>query len=63
MGDVTYYPWVPKLEADWHLIAAAPDLLACLIDAVAAFADCVEGGEANQWVIASRAAIAKALGS
>jgi hypothetical protein len=28
MGDEQYYPWVPGDEADWHLIAAAPELLA-----------------------------------
>lgn len=27
MGNESYYPWVPKEEADWHLIAAAPELL------------------------------------
>ena len=26
MCDETYYPWVPYNYADWHLIAAAPDL-------------------------------------
>jgi hypothetical protein len=26
MCDETYYPWVPDNMADWHLIAAAPDL-------------------------------------
>ena len=26
MCDETYYPWVPDNDADWHLIAAAPDL-------------------------------------
>ena len=30
MCDETYYPWVPEKEADWHLIAAAPDLLEAL---------------------------------
>ena len=30
MGDETYYPWVPDNDADWHLIAAAPDLYAAL---------------------------------
>jgi hypothetical protein len=32
MGAETYYPWVPSNEADWHLMAAAPDLLAALKD-------------------------------
>lgn len=27
MGDAQYYPWAPEKDADWHLIAAAPDLL------------------------------------
>lgn len=28
MCNTTYYPWCPGNESDWHLIAAAPDLLA-----------------------------------
>ena len=28
MGDEQYYPWAPSEEADWRLIAAAPELLA-----------------------------------
>lgn len=27
MCDMRYYPWCPEEEADWHLIAAAPELL------------------------------------
>lgn len=30
MGDPRYYPYVPDNEADWRLIAAAPDMLAAL---------------------------------
>ena len=30
MGDMQYYPWVPDNEADWRLIAAAPELLEAL---------------------------------
>lgn len=30
MCDMTYYPWVPENLADWHLIAAAPDLYEAL---------------------------------
>jgi hypothetical protein len=30
MGNRDYYPWVPTKEADWLLIAAAPDLLEAL---------------------------------
>lgn len=30
MGSATYYPWVPSREADWRLIAAAPELLEAL---------------------------------
>jgi hypothetical protein len=44
------------------LISAAPDLLACLQDALASFANSVEGGEADEWVQFSRAAIRKAQG-
>ncbi len=32
MCDMTYYPWVPDNDADWHLIAAAPELLAALTE-------------------------------
>lgn len=31
MSSTKYYPWCPDREADWHLIAAAPDLLASLV--------------------------------
>lgn len=30
MSDEAYYPWCPSNEADWHLIAAAPEMLAVL---------------------------------
>jgi hypothetical protein len=30
MGDEEYDPWGPSDEADWHLIAAAPELLEAL---------------------------------
>jgi hypothetical protein len=33
MCDETYYPWVPDNDADWHLIALAPDLARALIAA------------------------------
>lgn len=36
MGDERYYPWVPSNLADWHLIAAAPELLEALKDAASA---------------------------
>jgi hypothetical protein len=51
------------VRANARLIAAAPELLSLLEDAVASFADSVEGGEADGWVMACRAAIAKATGS
>lgn len=56
MCDETYYPWVPKNDADWHLIAAAPDLLEAL-EGVVRVAD-RDTTEFN----AARAAIAKAKG-
>ena len=31
MGDETYYPWCPSNKADWHLIAAAPDMYLALV--------------------------------
>jgi hypothetical protein len=30
MCDTQYYPWCPDDDADWRLIAAAPDLLEAL---------------------------------
>ena len=42
------------------LMLAAEDLRNRLEEALVAFADCLEGSEADPWVIASRAAIAKA---
>jgi hypothetical protein len=30
MGSEQYYPWVPHREADWLLIAAAPELYEAL---------------------------------
>lgn len=30
MCNMHYYPWVPENDADWHLIAAAPDLYEAL---------------------------------
>lgn len=30
MCDETYYPWAPENDADWHLIAAAPELYEAL---------------------------------
>lgn len=50
-------------EANACLFAAAPELLSLLEDAVAFTAPHVEGGEADEWVIAARAAIAKASGA
>lgn len=58
MGDIQYYPWVPDNEADWHLIAAAPQLLAALRMIVQLNPElpmgCIEDAEA---------AIAKATGA
>lgn len=45
------------------LIAAAPELLSLLIDAVESFGPDVEGGESDEWLKFARAAIAKAMGS
>jgi hypothetical protein len=35
MGDEQFYPWAPDEEADWLLIAAAPELLEALKDMLA----------------------------
>ena len=53
MCDTFYYPWCPDNDADWLLIAAAPDLLeACK----AALSD------DQPYIEKCRAAIAKATG-
>lgn len=57
------YALIEEAIANAQLYAAAPDLLTCLQDAVNSFADSLEGGEADEWVIHSRAAIAKATGA
>ena len=57
MGNETYYPWVPYKEADWHLIAAAPDLLEALQAMVSDHASLSAATLAF-----ARAAIAKATG-
>lgn len=33
MGSETFYPWVPENPADWHLIAAGPEMLEALEEA------------------------------
>ncbi len=62
MGDEEYYPWVPSDEADWHLIAAAPDLLAALRDMVNTLTDGPDESDIARVFNVSRAAIAKATG-
>lgn len=66
MCDERYYPWCPAEDADWRLIAAAPDLLAALRELVTLWdspepftgADALQAiGEATE---RARAAIAKA---
>ncbi len=49
-------------QANAELFAAAGELLSLLEDAVAFTAPHVEGGEADEWVVAARAAISKATG-
>lgn len=61
--DERYYPWVSKNIADWHLMAAAPDLLAVLqeIDSIDGLIILtVEDSDAITKRV--RAAIAKATG-
>lgn len=62
MGDTNYYPWTPDELADWHLIAAAPELF----EALKMIHDSFGGGLAITFSASDaeqiRAAIAKALG-
>lgn len=64
MCDETYYPWVPENDADWHLIAAAPDLLEALEWALDAWDTHNRTGDPMQgdWESDAIAAIAKAKG-
>lgn len=63
MGDEEYYPWVPEDEADWHLIAAAPDLLASLRDVLAYFDAPGNGCLSDEALARARAAVARAVGA
>jgi hypothetical protein len=58
MCDTTYYPWCPDSDADWQLIAAAPELLAVAQMVVQNYDD----GEGDEQSVAraARAAIRKA---
>lgn len=66
MGDAQYYPWAPEKDADWHLIAAAPELLeSCrqLSNMLrAAYMELGMQASGKRWD-AAQAAIKKALGS
>ena len=44
MCDENYYPWAPDNDADWHLIAAAPDLYDALKELSDLF-DAIVSGE------------------
>ena len=66
MCDETYYPWVPENDADWKLIAAAPDMYQALIEA----RELIQGDKVGkewkracaEFLKASKPAIAKAEG-
>lgn len=64
MCNEAYYPWVPENDADWHLIASAPDLLVALERAIN-FIENTESemGERMECGDIARAAIAKARGA
>lgn len=63
MGDTQYYPWVPGDEADWHLIAAAPDMLASLREVLAYFDAPDDGCLSDEALNRARAAVARAVGA
>lgn len=64
MGDECYYPWAPTEDADWHLIAAAPDLLSELENCAdllrVCFPNAPVGSCIGVAIIKAEAAIAKA---
>jgi len=67
MCDMSYYPWTPDTDADWHLIAAAPDLLAALKAMLSEYGDVGDESilaedEPQHPVIMARAAVDKAEG-
>jgi hypothetical protein len=62
MGGETYCPWAPENPYDWHLIAAAPELLEALVDMVEAVEYVMGLGVPNKETAEARAAIAKAQG-
>jgi hypothetical protein len=49
MGDMPYLEVVPENEADWHLIAAAPELLEALKDCLEWMEDLRASGDAGNW--------------
>lgn len=60
MLDTDYYPFCPENEADWRLIAAAPDLLDALQE-VLLWGTNTNYEKADAAVAKARAAIAKAV--
>lgn len=61
MGNETYYPWTPENMADWHLIAAAPDLYEALENLIP-WADEHPSSDVIPIIAAALSAIAKARG-
>ena len=69
MGDETYYPFNSYNDADWDLIAAAPEMFEALTALLERHTDLVESGDCGFWdaekeeeVTKARAALAKARG-
>jgi len=62
MCDTAYYPWTPHNDADWHLIAAAPDLLDALKGLRMWMPPCGTDPEIDDAMNAADDAIAKAEG-
>ena len=57
MCDMSYYPWAPYNDADWHLIAAAPEMYELIFDLLE-----TDNEFKTEWDITANKVLAKARG-